>query len=132
MQRDIFSTVSAAFEAVGQMVAVLDADYRIVDASPAFRGVAPSAVVEGRSVGDFVESHTAERRIAALPGGVFDERVKYIIALEIQNATQRSADERERVREALEHHRWRRSAAARSLGISRATLWRRMREFGLL
>jgi DNA-binding NtrC family response regulator len=35
------------------------------------------------------------------------------------------------VLEALEAHRWRRVEAARALGISRATLWRRMREAGL-
>jgi transcriptional regulator with PAS, ATPase and Fis domain len=37
----------------------------------------------------------------------------------------------DRLRQALEAHRWRRSEAARALGISRATLWRRMREAGL-
>jgi DNA-binding NtrC family response regulator len=36
-----------------------------------------------------------------------------------------------RLREALEAHRWRRAETARALGISRATLWRRMREAGL-
>lgn len=36
------------------------------------------------------------------------------------------------LRAALEAHRWRREQTARALGISRATLWRRMREFGLL
>jgi DNA-binding NtrC family response regulator len=36
-----------------------------------------------------------------------------------------------RVLEALKAHRWRRVEAARALGISRATLWRRMREAGL-
>ena len=35
------------------------------------------------------------------------------------------------LRRALETHRWRRLDAARALGISRATLWRRMREAGL-
>ena len=38
----------------------------------------------------------------------------------------------ERIRHALEAHRWRREEAARALGISRATLWRKMREYGLL
>jgi transcriptional regulator of acetoin/glycerol metabolism len=37
----------------------------------------------------------------------------------------------EQVLRALETHRWRRVEAARALGISRATLWRRMREAGL-
>jgi len=35
------------------------------------------------------------------------------------------------IREALEQNRWRRKAAARALGISRTTLWRKMREAGL-
>jgi transcriptional regulator with GAF, ATPase, and Fis domain len=39
--------------------------------------------------------------------------------------------ERERIRAALDAHRWSRSAAARTLGISRSTLWRRMRELDL-
>jgi DNA-binding NtrC family response regulator len=34
------------------------------------------------------------------------------------------------LRRALEAHRWRRSDAARALGISRTTLWRKMRELG--
>jgi len=35
------------------------------------------------------------------------------------------------LREALEAHKWHRADAARTLGISRTTLWRRMREAGL-
>lgn len=43
-----------------------------------------------------------------------------------------TSDETQRLRAALETHRWRREETARALGISRATLWRRMREHGLL
>jgi transcriptional regulator of acetoin/glycerol metabolism len=34
--------------------------------------------------------------------------------------------------EALDAHQWNRSKTARSLGIARNTLWRRMNECGLL
>ena len=36
-----------------------------------------------------------------------------------------------RLRAILEEHRWRRSEAARALGVSRTTLWRMMREAGI-
>jgi transcriptional regulator with GAF, ATPase, and Fis domain len=39
--------------------------------------------------------------------------------------------ERERVRSALVAHRWIRAAAAKALGMSRTTLWRKMRELNL-
>ena len=38
---------------------------------------------------------------------------------------------KDEIREALEQNRWRRKAAARALGISRTTLWRKMRDAGL-
>jgi DNA-binding NtrC family response regulator len=41
------------------------------------------------------------------------------------------ADERTTLTAALEQHRWSRSDTARALGISRSTLWRRMRALGL-
>jgi DNA-binding NtrC family response regulator len=43
----------------------------------------------------------------------------------------RRTGERQQLREALEAHQWRREEAAQALGISRTTLWRRMRELGL-
>jgi transcriptional regulator with GAF, ATPase, and Fis domain len=43
----------------------------------------------------------------------------------------RAAGRREEVVAALESRRWRVAEAARQLGISRTTLWRRMRELGL-
>jgi transcriptional regulator of acetoin/glycerol metabolism len=38
----------------------------------------------------------------------------------------------EAVRCVLDENHWNRGAAARSLGLSRTTLWRRMRELGLI
>ena len=43
-----------------------------------------------------------------------------------------SGSESDRIRAALDAHQWRRSAAAAALGMSRTTLWRKMREHGLL
>ena len=40
--------------------------------------------------------------------------------------------ERQRLLEALDAHRWRRDETAAALGTSRTTLWRKMREHGLL
>ncbi len=36
-----------------------------------------------------------------------------------------------RLRQVLERHHWKRASAARELGLSRSTLWRKMREFDL-
>ena len=41
------------------------------------------------------------------------------------------ASELERIRNALDAHQWRRAEAALALGMSRTTLWRKMREYGL-
>ncbi len=43
-----------------------------------------------------------------------------------------ASDERERIRDALDTHRWVREEAAQALGMSRTTLWRKMRELGLI
>ncbi len=49
-----------------------------------------------------------------------------------QEAAPASADpDKARIVEALETHRWNRSLAAKALGISRSTLWRRMNELGV-
>jgi transcriptional regulator with PAS, ATPase and Fis domain len=59
--------------------------------------------------------------LAALPGG----------APSPVQATGKDQEERERFLHALHEHRWNRAGAATALGMSRTTLWRRMRELGL-
>jgi len=39
--------------------------------------------------------------------------------------------ERRTIEQALERHRWNKAAASRELGMSRSTLWRKMRKFGI-
>ncbi|MFL6199336.1 MAG: sigma-54 interaction domain-containing protein [Thermoanaerobaculia bacterium] len=46
-------------------------------------------------------------------------------------ADESPSPEQDELRAALEAHRWRREETARALGMSRTTLWRRMRELGL-
>ena len=58
-------------------------------------------------------------------------RDEYSRAVTDEGGTGAEGGEKERVRKALEEHRWRREEAAAALGISRTTLWRKMREFGL-
>ena len=49
----------------------------------------------------------------------------------VSPATPQSSVEVQRLRAALEANHWKRAEAARSLGVSRSTLWRRIREAGL-
>ena len=50
--------------------------------------------------------------------------------LQIREPAQQDS-EQDRIMQALEHAHWRREDAAKELGMSRTTLWRRMRELGL-
>jgi PAS domain S-box-containing protein len=53
---------------------------------------------------------------------------------QISRSTQRGRErpEIQRLLDVLDAHQWRRGETARALGISRSTLWRRMKEYGLV
>jgi transcriptional regulator of acetoin/glycerol metabolism len=153
---EAFVAVSAIFESLGKGVALLDSELRIVEASPAVRGLLGTPEVEGHSIAEvfdapeMVECLRAGRRCdgdvrirggatvrargGALTDRSFAPAARYVISIDVNDglsAGTRGADA-ERIIRALDAHRWRRSAAARALGISRATLWRRMREYGII
>src|SRR4051812_15605038 len=108
MTRAEFTPISIAFESLGQMVALLDKDLNIVEASPALRGLAGAPDIDGRSINDFIDaapvagalrqmkrfSAQCELNVPAGPvvavsaapiaDGAFDIRVRYILALELR------------------------------------------------
>lgn len=157
--RHVFATVSAAFESLGQVVAFLDSSYQVLFASPALRGLIGATEIEGRPISDFIEFEAASESLkkgercellcdvkarpghavqvcaAAFSDATFDARAAYVLCMELfdgESGSESASAEAEKIIRALEANRWRRSAAARALGISRATLWRRMRDLHIL
>ena len=150
LANDSFLAVSSTLESLGKVVAFLDDEFRVLDASPALYGLLGTPELEGRLLGDLLDAEAlidamragrrCERQCATRSGQMlrvtgarladrlFETDARYVICVDVET----EAGEAERIVRALEANRWRRSAAARALGISRATLWRRMRDFGML
>jgi DNA-binding NtrC family response regulator len=61
-----------------------------------------------------------------------DDLPPEVVTLRRSVAEQEPVSEAERIRAALEETQWRRDIAAAKLHMSRSTLWRKMREYGLL
>lgn len=127
----------AVIEAIGECVVVLDGDGRVAyispcarasvrasfrdpDASPAAAGEVVSQLIEqgGRRVPLQLDSQVLGEAIFLPPGG---------------GGREASLADRERraILETLQATGGRLAAAARHLGISRTTLWRRLRAYGV-
>ncbi|MCZ7684869.1 MAG: sigma 54-interacting transcriptional regulator [Sandaracinaceae bacterium] len=70
--------------------------------------------------------------VADLPPEILDPTATLDTAFERVNAPSSEVPEAQRIRRALERAAGNRTRAARMLGVSRTTLWRRMKELGLL
>ncbi len=104
-----------------------------------------AACLKGRTVfergevrDETVELHTADGSVARVKksGRVFRDTegrpagaLEFVRPLAAPGAE--GSEEAAQIRDALERARYRRTEAARILGISRTTLWRKMREYGL-
>lgn len=111
--RDLDAAV--IFRHIAEPLVLLDRDGRIIYANEAFSAIVGRCGQDLRGLrwSDLAEPAPSETNLA--DGVVCGER-----------------DDIRQLRHALEIHRWNASQTARDLGISRTTLWRRMRKFGLL
>ena len=146
-RRAVLDAASALFDSIGEVLLCVDGEFRIQYAADDLRDIigAPVAAVLGHEVelllrqGRRAETRALLRTPRATRGVTATlapyvsrkegDTTKYVIVL---RALEEPDSARSRIVAALEANRWRRDAAARALGISRATLWRKMRDLGLL
>jgi transcriptional regulator of acetoin/glycerol metabolism len=146
-RRAVLEAASALFDSLGEVLLCVDGEFRIQFAPDDLRDVigAPVAAVLGHEVeGLLRQGRKAETRallhtpratrgvtatLAPFVSRHGGDSTKYVIVL---RSLEEPDSARSRIVAALEANRWRRDAAARALGISRATLWRKMRDLGLL
>ncbi len=147
-EKTAIEAASVLFASVGEVLFCAAADGRLIYAPDAYRELRGRTVFEALGVavdlamkGEHRETlHTMVQTVRGpRPGTItiapFESEdeigiagIRYVLAFKPEEIS----GEADRIRLALEAHRWRREEAARALGISRATLWRKMREYGLL
>ena len=147
-ERAAIEAASVLFASVGEVLICADVDGRVNFVPESLRELRGRTVSEvfGLAVdlamrGEHRETlHTMVQTVRGPRPGVVTvapfesdediglEGVRYVLSFRPEEVS----GEADRIRLALEAHRWRREEAARALGISRATLWRKMREYALL
>jgi transcriptional regulator of acetoin/glycerol metabolism len=117
----------AVLESLGQGVAVFDADGRLVYANPAARRVLAESNGNGPDARRALlnqQGHVVALRDGPTPIG------EAVFVADNGFAGTLADQEREAILEALSVTGGRLAEAARKLGISRTTLWRRLRAYG--
>jgi transcriptional regulator of acetoin/glycerol metabolism len=141
---DIRDVIEAVFDEEARMAAhVLTLDARLADRLAAFHW--PGNIRQLRNVLRYAcavcDSSRVELRhvapdIAALlePDGASNLTLMHAkpLANALANTQDDPRDERARIVDALTRHQWRPNAAAQALGISRATLYRRIAKLGIV
>ena len=116
----------AVLESLDQGIAVFDVEGRLVYANPSARRVIAETNGGGRS--PYALLATKGRSVMLLDG---DAALGEVVLLGGDGTVNTLAErEREAIQEALSATGGRLAEAARRLGISRTTLWRRLRAYG--
>jgi transcriptional regulator with AAA-type ATPase domain len=115
----------AVLEAFSEGVLVFDGTGRLLHANGPARGV-----VE-RLRPDELRGRLAALGARAAPLRAGPEELGEAVFLPANGAATLAERERQAILQTLEHNGWKLAETARQLGISRTTLWRRLRAYGL-
>jgi transcriptional regulator of acetoin/glycerol metabolism len=115
----------AVMEALADGVVVFDAEGRLLYANGPARGTL------GPLGEDDVRARLAALGARAAPLRVGPEQIGEAVFLPTDGPETLAERERRAIVETLRATRWRLAEAARRLGISRTTLWRRLKAYGL-
>ena len=122
--------LSAAIDALGESVVVLDREGQVAYASQPLRPAVEGWRERGISGAQLVTelARLGGRSVRLQLGQVAMGEAVFVPALGDRTLAER---ERRAILETLGRTGWRLAAAARCLGISRTTLWRRLKEYGV-
>jgi len=124
-RRDDIEPIAQAF--LGRATASHARDIRL--ASDAVRAlIAYAWPGNARELESAIEYAVAVTRGASIHADDLPNEISNVVAVRVQQA---DGDEATSIRGTLDTHHWNREATAAALGISRTTLWRKMRELGI-
>jgi len=124
------SLLSAVIEAIGEGVVVFDRDGRVAYANESARASVPDPLDSPASGADLL-GRLLERGGRRVPLRLGQYVLGEAVFFEPPGESTLAGRERRAILETLQHTGGRLADAARQLGISRTTLWRRLKEYGV-
>jgi len=124
------SLLSAVIEAIGEGVVVFDRDGRVAYVNAPARAALPGSMDSTAAETD-LRSQLLEQGGRRVPLRVGESVLGEAVFLDSPGESTLASRERRAILQALQRTGGRLAEAARHLGISRTTLWRRLKEYGV-
>jgi len=124
------SLLSAVIEAIGEGVVVFDRDGRVAYVNAPARTALPGSMDSTAAETD-LRSQLLEQGGRRVPLRVGESVLGEAVFLDSPGESTLASRERRAILQALQRTGGRLAEAARHLGISRTTLWRRLKEYGV-